>query len=376
MSGTGDTVICHVVHSLTVGGAEVLVANMTRSMAARPDTRVVVACLDFIGPLGEQLQAEGFTVQVLGRSPGIDLKLRSKLRAFFREYRVGLVHAHQYTPWFYAGLAAAPEKLPLVFTEHGRHQPDRPRPKRVLFNQWLKRKTHAMTGVSASIVDALVNNEKLPRDRVELLYNGVDHDRHRADPARRVEVRAALGLADDVIAIGTAGRLVGIKNQAMLLRGAALLRANTSRPVKIFLAGGGPLEEELTAQIAAADLQDTVVLLGQRDDVPDLLRAWDVFVLTSLSEGTSVTLLEAMSSGLPVVATAVGGNPELVEPGVQGLLVPSNDHDALAEALGLLVDDDEKRRLMGEAGRARVEATFRFDRMVDRFLEIYHEVMA
>jgi glycosyltransferase involved in cell wall biosynthesis len=350
-----------------------LVARMIRR--APDDLDFSVAVLDTVGPLGERLVEEGVPVRQAGRRPGVDWALVGRLRRILAELRPEVVHCHQYTPWFYGGWAAAGLRLPVVFTEHGRHQPDRPRVRRILFNRWLLRHTGAVTAVSGSIVEALVRNEKIPRDRIELLYNGVDHELLAPDGEVRTVVRESLGLDEETVAIGHAGRLVGVKNQALLLRSLARLgRELPGLSWKAFLAGAGPLQAELEDLRERLGLDGRVVFLGQRDDVPRLLNAFDLFALSSFSEGTSVTLLEAMATGVPVVATAVGGNPELVEDGVHGLLVPSDDTLGFALALRRLCSDANLRWRMGAACRQRVEERFTQRAMAEGFARIYREV--
>ena len=365
--------VCHVMHTMGVGGAEVLVSNMIRR--APKDLEFCVALLDSIGPLGERLVEEGIVVECLGRKPGVDLGLFRGLKKIFMRYRPDVVHCHQYTPWFYGGWVASRLKLPVVFTEHGRHQPDTPRIRRILFNRYLMRHTNVVTAVSSSIRSALIKNEKLPSHRVRVLYNGVDHHRFFFDEEGRRRARAELNLQDDELAIGHAGRFMPVKNQAMLLR--ALARLAELKPAlrwRAFLAGKGPLDDDLRRLSAELDLEDRVVFLGQRSDLPELLRAFDVFALSSFIEGTSVTLLEAMASELPIVTTAVGGNPELIEEGVQGFLTPNDDSGAFAEALAKM-DDAGLRSTMGKAARRNILERFTEDGMVEGFHDIYQRVL-
>ncbi len=334
-----------------------------------------MALLDAMGPLGERLAEEGIPVRCVGRRPGVDWTLLRQLKQLFGEFAPDLVHCHQYTPWFYGGWAATRLDLPVVFTEHGRHQPDHPRLRRILFNRYLMRHTGAVTAVSHSIRRALIENEKIPAGRIRVLYNGIDHHRFHPDEEGRRRMREELGLRGDELAIGHAGRFMPVKNQALLLR--ALARLTGLRPElrwRAFLAGKGPLEDELRAQCAELELGDRVVFLGQRRDVPELLRAFDVFALSSFSEGTSVTLLEAMATELPIVTTAVGGNPELVEDGVNGFLTPDDDTEAFARALAKM-EDASLRRMMGEAGRAKVLERFTEEGMIEGFLSIYRELL-
>lgn len=366
--------VAHVLHSLDVGGAEMLVSRIVRAGRARgwPEPRLL--CLDHVGPLGERLRAEGFDVRCVERQPGLDWSVIGRL-ADELDDSVDVVHCHQYTPWFYGTLAAARARRPVAFTEHGRHQPDRPRLKRVLFNRWLLRHTGAISAVSRSIREALVANEKLPAGRIRVLYNGIDPAPFAPAPGRREAARAALGVDEGTFLVGHAGRLVPVKNQGLLLAAAARLRGLADRPVRLQVAGDGPLRKELGVAADSLGVGDITEFLGRRDDLPELLAAWDAFVLCSHSEGTSVTLLEAMAAGCPVVATAVGGNPELVEDGGAGYLVAAGDEAALAEALARLAADPGARARMGVVGQARVEANFSFDAMMDGMQQLWAEAM-
>ncbi len=366
--------IGHVLHSLVVAGAEVLVHGMVTRMRDRFDFSVYL--LDDIGPLGEDLRTAGVPVTVLGRRPGIDGSLVRNLGRALREDGVELVHAHQYTPWFYGALAAGagPERPRVLFTEHGRHYPDVRRPKRVLFNRLLDPITDGMIAVSGFVRDCLRDNEGLDATRLRVLYNGIEPDRfgHAVD---RVALRRDQGIGPDDPVIGIAARFAPVKDHATLLD--AFRVVLDRRPeAKLVLAGDGPLRADLEAQAARLEIADSVRFLGVRRDVPDLLGTWDVFTLSSLSEGTSVTLLEAMASGLPAVATAVGGNPEIVEDGVTGLLAPRGDSRGLGEALLKVIDDGEGARRMGEAGQRRVRERFTFDGMVEAYDDLYGELLA
>lgn len=356
-----------------VGGAEMLVARM---IARAPEgVKYSVALLDQIGPLGERVAESEIEVHCVRRRPGIDLAIIGRLKSIYQQLKPDLLHCHQYTPWFYGGWAAARAGLPVVFTEHGRHQPDHRRLRRVLFNRYLLRNTKAITAVSESIREALLRNEMLPTKRVEVVYNGVDHQSLQRDDLVRDRVRSELGIGPQTLVIGHAGRLMPVKNQALLLRSlAAVARQRPDLDWVAVLVGGGPLESDLRALSADLKLQDRVQFLGQRSDVADLLCAFDVFALSSFSEGTSVTLLEAMACSLPVVTTAVGGNPELVQDGVHGYLVPSDDSEAFALALLRLTDADLRAR-MGAASRLEVEMRFTQQGMIAGYLAIYRRVL-
>jgi glycosyltransferase involved in cell wall biosynthesis len=363
-----------VLHSLVVAGAEVLVHELVGRLSATHDAAIFL--LDEIGPLGEDLRSAGVPVHVLGRRAGVDAALGRRLGAAFRRERVDVVHAHQYTPWFYAGLGAAWGfgRPRLLFTEHGRHYPDRRRPKRVVFNRLLAPLTDGLVAVSGFIRDCLRDNEGLPESRIRILYNGIDPSRFESEPDRAA-LRAEQRVGPDDPVIGIAARFAPVKDHATLLRAFARVRERMP-PAKLVLAGDGPLRADLERQATESGVADGVRFLGVRRDVPALLRTWDVFCLSSLSEGTSVTLLEAMASEVPAVTTAVGGNPEIVDEGVTGLLAPRGDDEALAARLLEVLGDRERARAMGRAGRERVLERFTFDGMAGGYAELYDELLA
>lgn len=371
--------VLSVLHSMHVAGGEILVHDVVRTADPRRFTHAV-ALLDDLGPLGEDLRAHGFRVEVLGRKPGLDLRVPARLAALMASWRPDVVHAHQYTPYSYAVMAAAAlgpvGRMPkLVFTEHGRHYPDVRRPKRVAFNRTVALPiTSRITAVAGFIKACLVDNEGIPAGRIEVLYNGVDaapFDR----PFDRDAVRASLGLEPHHRVVACIARFAPVKDHAMLVRAFARV-APRFHDARLALVGTGPLEDDIRAQVAAAGIADRVIFTGVRRDVPDVLRSIEVFALASVSEGNSVTILEAMLAARPVVATAVGGNPEVVLDGGTGLLSPRGDDAAFAESLAVLLADPARGDAMGRAGRERCLDRFLRERMRAAFARIYEDVVA
>lgn len=353
---TATGTVCQVLHSLNVGGAEVLSARLGRKLQDR--FRFVFACLDDLGPLHRQLEAEGFAVEMLRRRPGLDLRCIRRLARFIRRERVSIIHAHQYTPFFYALSARMfGPRVPVVFTEHGRWFPDCPRRRRIWFNRLLLRSRDRVVGVGESVRQALIDNEGIPAPRVEVIYNGVDLAAYDAAPLDRLQTRAELGVAEEEPLILQVARLDGLKDHRTAIR--AFARVVAEQPAaKLMLVGDGPEQRAIEEEIAERSIADRVQQLGLRDDVPRLLRAADLFLLTSISEGIPLTVIEAMGAGLPVVATRVGGVPEVVEHGETGLLAPSGDDSALAAAMLELLRDPARREQFGAAGKAKAQATF------------------
>jgi glycosyltransferase involved in cell wall biosynthesis len=212
---------------------------------------------------------------------------------------------------------------------------------------------------------------EFPRERIRVIRNGIDTSRF--NPARRETARHRLGLREEDVAIGAVGRLVPVKDQATLLAALSQLKKEGA-PFRAFLAGDGPLLDGLSAQARDGGIADQIVFLGARADIEDVLAAYDVFVLSSVSEGLSNTILEAMSTGLPVVATRVGGADELVEHDHTGVLVPPSDSPAMAAAIRRLLENQQLRKSMGAAGRRRAETEFSLTRMIASYEDLYLEL--
>lgn len=364
--------ICQVLHSLNIGGAEVLAARLARGLQG--EFRFVFACLDEAGAMAADLQREGFAVAHVERRPGIDLACQRRLARFWREQQVDVVHAHQYTPFFYSMIARRWRRNPpVLFTEHGRWFPDFPRRKRILFNRLLLRRSDRVVGVGESVRRALIENEGIPPGRVAVIHNGVETAHFSGEGIDPGEVRRELDLEPDALVLIQVARLDHLKDHLTAVR--TLDRVAAHRPdVRLVLVGEGPERAAVEAEIDRRGLRANVRMLGTRRDLPRLLHAADLFLLTSISEGIPVTLIEAMAASLPIVSTDVGGVPEVVEDGATGLLAPSGDDAQLAGAVLRLADDPGHRRAMGEAGRRRAETRFSQDAMHDRYAATYREM--
>jgi sugar transferase (PEP-CTERM/EpsH1 system associated) len=364
--------IAHVVNSLNAGGTEKLVVEMCLAYAREFDLQVY--CLDEPGLWASRLRDAGIPVHGLWRQPGIDLSIARRLARMLRTSRVRIVHAHQCTAWFYAALSRLVHPAPrLLLHEHGRFWPEPDRPRRRFFNRVVvNRLTHRFVAVSQDVAARLERYEGVPRSSIDVIYNGVT-PAARVDPAEATRLRASFGIGPDAFVIGTVGRFDAIKNLPMLVR--ALHAACRTRPqIRGLLVGDGPERAAIERQVAEAGLAGRVVFAGHRDDARSLTACMDLFVLASLSEGTSVALLEAMSASVPVVVTAVGGNPEIVTDGQTGWLVPGEDDAALARVFDEAVRDPQARVRRGEAGRRRFDAEFTMPRMLDAYRHLYHRL--
>jgi L-malate glycosyltransferase len=366
------TCVLQVLHSLQIGGAEMLAARLARNLRNR--FRFVFACLDELGTLGSELRDEGFMVEVLNRRSGIDLRCVGRLGRFARELRADLIHAHQYTPFFYCRAPASfVRRPPVLFNEHGRFHPDLPSRKRMFFNRLFLRGIDRVVAVGGAVKQALIANEGIPASRIEVFYNGVDLENFSRDSQTRRRVRAELGIRDDVPVVIQVARLDYLKDHCTAVR--ALEAVTREIPeCRLLIVGEGPERPRIEAEIARRGMQQQIRLLGLRKDVKQLLAAADLFLLTSISEGIPVTFIEAMACHLPIVSTDVGGVKEVVEDGRTGLLAAAGDHQMLGNAIVKLVRDPSLRRSLGDCGRARAEQVFSEKEMHERYAALYQKM--
>jgi sugar transferase (PEP-CTERM/EpsH1 system associated) len=273
-------------------------------------------------------------------------------------------------------LAARLARVPIVIHgEHGReasdpHGLDR---KRNRIRRAIAPLVNRFVAVSEDLGRWLVDVVHVPPKKVVVIHNGVDVGRFAGDGRERA--RRALDLADDRLVLGTIGRLDPVKDHVGLVEAFADV-APTCPSATLLIVGEGPCRAAIAGAVKAHALDARVRLLGERHDVPQLLTAFDVYVLSSIAEGISNTILEAMASGLPVLATRTGGNPELVDDDVTGALVPVGDRQAMASAIRTYVHDPALRARHGAAGRTRAHEQFALDRMAARYLGLYHELVS
>jgi sugar transferase (PEP-CTERM/EpsH1 system associated) len=367
--------ILQVVHSLAIGGTERVVCDLVRRFNDG-EFRTSVCCLDGLGEFGAELRAGGVRVHVLGRKPGLDISITARLRNLYRQEKVDLIHAHQYTPYFYAAAAAFRAGMrPVIFTEHGRHWPDQLRLKRAMANQLLSLTTAAYTAVSEFSRQSLVQFEKMPGRKIQVIYNGIDVDDVRCAIDDRQRLRRDAGLNDDDLLVLSIGRLDPIKDFGTLI-GAFAEAARRSPRAFLWIAGDGDeaYKRQLHQSITELGMVDRVKLLGARRDVGALLTACDLYALPSITEALSMTILEAMVAGRAVLATQTGGNPELVVDQTTGVLVPVGNVPAMAQALAHLLEDGSRRQRMGAAGRARVEKLFSKEQCFAQYRDLYRSV--
>ncbi|HSN96696.1 MAG TPA: glycosyltransferase [Candidatus Nanopelagicales bacterium] len=373
--GVSPARVAHVVLTLNMGGLERMVLRLLeRTDRARFEP--ILCALDEPGELAAELPRLGVPVVTLGRAPGIDLKLARRLSSWLEEERVEIIHTHNSGPHFYGSLAAnmmflrTGRRPRVIHTKHGPElSPSRWQPR---MNQLSGLLSDRVIAVSSHTRDEVIQTERVRSDKVLTILNGVDPSEFAPGRDPRA-ARARLGVPLDGIHIGCVARLSPIKDHATLIDAFARLKGRLPA-VHLTLVGDGETRRDLEHRIQQHGLQGAVTFAGTRHDVHEILPAFDMFAMSSLTEGISLTLIEAAAAGLPIVATRVGGNPEIIDELESGILVPPRNPSALAEALFLVAVNPERAR-MGQRARERVIERFSADKMAEAYQDLYAELL-
>jgi sugar transferase (PEP-CTERM/EpsH1 system associated) len=366
MTSEGCPLIAHVIHRLDVGGMENGVVNLINRMPSDRYRHAVVSLTDSTR-FRERISRDDVPIVSLGKKPGQDPGLHLRLYRTFRRLRPTIVHTRNLATVEAVASAAAAFAPHRVHGEHGRDVQDPDGTRRRY--RWLRRALSPLVdrfiAVSRELESYLVSDVGVAREKVVRITNGVDVERFRPIEERRY----------GPVVIGSVTRMQEVKDPLTLARAfVQLLKRGVE--ARLVLVGDGALLEEVQRILDQGKASRHVTFAGSREDVPELLRSFDVFALSSRVEGISNTILEAMATGLPVVATRVGGNEELVEDGVTGTLVPPRDPEALAYALARYVASARLRREQGLRARSRVEKELGLDGMVARYLGVYDGLLA
>ena len=363
--------VVHLVHSLSIGGMEVLLVDCINRMPAE-SYRHAVVCLTTYTTFADNISRPDVELYALGKPPGLGLATHLKFWRLMRRLRPTVLHTYNLSALEYA-LTATMAGVPVrIHAEHGRDasDPEGRNPKHNFLRRRLVPFVDRFVPVSDDLERWLGEVVRIPRAKTLFIKNGVDTDKFAPGGAASPDSPWAAG---DFV-IGTVARVQDVKNHACLVEAFARLRAmlpDLAPRLKLSIVGDGPLLPAVRRQVADLGLQDAVWLPGARSDIKALLHSFSLFALPSLAEGTPVSLLEAMASGLPVVASRVGGIPEVVTDGEQGLLVPVGDADALALALARYAREPELGRRHGLAGRTRIEERFSMRAMLASYGALY-----
>lgn len=370
-AGTVDTrpLVVHLVYSLGVGGLETLLVDCINRM---PAYRHAVVCLTHYTAFSDRIVRTDVALHALGKAPGLGLGTHLDFWRLMRRLRPAILHTYNLASLEYAFTATLAGIPVRIHAEHGRDAADPLglNPKHNFLRRCLVPFVDRFIPVSEDLDRWLDKVVRIPRTKTLRIMNGVDTGKFAPGGTAAMDSPWS---AQDIV-IGTVARIQDVKNHRALIDAFARLRLNAPElapRLKLTIVGDGPLLPAVREQVATLGLQDAVWLPGARADIDALLHSFSVFALPSLAEGTPVSLLEAMACGLPVVASNVGGIPEIVDDGVQGLLVPVGAIDALATALGRYAADRALRIAHGLAGRSRVEERCSMHAMLTAYGTLY-----
>lgn len=372
--------VIHVVFRFDVGGLENGIVNLINRMPVDGYRHLILALTECAPGFCSRIRRQDVEFMSLHKPEGHGIKLYPRLYRLFRELRPAIVHTRNLAALeavVPAWLAGVPVRI------HGEHGWDSFDPDGSVWKYQFMRRLYspfvsAYIALSRRIENYLIDKVGIRPERLRRICNGVDADRF-APVASRQPIEGSPYNDPALFVFGAVGRLQAVKDHATLIRafGEFLTQCPAARSTaRLIIVGGGPLRADLDALVTQLGLGDCVWLAGERSDIPAVNAGLDVFVQPSQGEGISNTLLEAMASGLPVIATDVGGNSELVVDGETGMLVPAIDPPRMGAALAALFNDRAKVLAMGRSGRARVLAQFSLDAMVGAYLSYYGETRA
>lgn len=353
--------IVHVVQGLGIGGQERLVASLSRVLVARGHEPFIVS----LSPGGEvRAEVDGIPVHDVTRGPGVDATVVTRLASLLRRLGADVIHTHNPSPMLHGVPAALLARVRRrVHTKHGANVYGR---KGLWAARAAVRALDALVAVSPETADIARSKERVPENRLRVVPNGIPLSAFHPDPDARARIRAELGIPADAFVVGTVGRLAPEKDYPLLVRALAPALGPSMRLV---IVGDGECRDRLRECIPAEGVP-YVTLTGARRDVPALLAAFDLFALSSRTEGLPLAIPEAMATGLPIVATAVGGLPSIV-PSACGALVAAGDAGALGGAIDALARRPHEARAMGESARRHALDSFSIERMTDAYEAIY-----
>ncbi|KHT49769.1 glycosyl transferase family 1 [Alteromonas macleodii] len=363
--------VCHLTYDMRIGGTEMVIKNIIEGYTDSGVLMSIFCIEEPLGPWGKQLKSSGVEVATTTRKAGFDTALIITIRKYIIEHDIDILHCHQYTPWVYGALAAAFTKTKVIFTEHGRFYPDSSSWKRRLVNPLLVAMTDKITAISEATKTALSEFEYIPSPKIEVVYNGINE--LSVDRAKLEHAKTLFTMPENAFVLGTIARFDPIKNHVMMLDAFAVAR-ESNPDLFLIIVGDGEERSNIETKIDELGIGAYVKLTGYQQDPSHYLAMFDVFLLSSLSEGTSMTLLESLSLGIPCIVTDAGGNSEIIEDKSNGFVVPNNNSVEFAKAIVEL----SKVNLHGMSHSARqsFERKFTNKLMVQKYATSYNQLTA
>jgi glycosyltransferase involved in cell wall biosynthesis len=383
--------VMHITYDMRIGGTEMVIKNIIDGLVyvdgssvrqnittVRParvaveGLKMSVLCIESpLGPFAEELQNNGIEFFELNRQPGFDTNLIKQIRQIIKDNNVDIIHCHQYTPWVYGVIAAAFTKTKVIFTEHGRFYPDSSTWKRKLINPILNLFTDQVTAISEATSQALIEFENIPEKSINVIYNGITP--LRVNPDEVTKLRSELSIPENHTILGTIARFDPIKNHTMMLK--AFSEVLTKHPNStLIIIGDGDERSVIETCIDELFISKNVILTGYKAQPKNYLALMDVYLLSSLSEGTSMTLLEAMSLSKPCVVTDAGGNPEIVINNENGFITPNDNADEFAQGIMQALSSISNSNELGQASKNRFISLFSEKSMNKQYRNLYKQL--
>jgi len=376
----GVPLIAHAIYRLDVGGLENGLVNLINRIPAQRFRHAII-CLTDYSEFRQRLTRGDVPVFALHKPPGNSPVTQFKLWRLLNRLRPDIVHTRNIGA-LEATLPAALAGVPVrIHGEHGRDVDDLDgtNTRRQIVRRLYKPFVHQYIALSQDLGSYLQHRIGVPSSRIAQVYNGVDSTLFHPAKEHRDAVPRLNFDGPGRFVIGTVGRMQGVKDPLTLARAfVRLLQAvpGAEQRLRLVMIGDGPLRERARMLLVEAGVDEYAWLPGERNDVARIMRSFDLFVLPSLAEGISNTILEAMATGLPVLATAVGGNPELIQAGVTGTLVPRDDPESMARAMRAYAESPELCRRHGIEARRAIERKFGMEAMVEAYMAIYDKLLA
>ena len=370
--------VAHVIQRLAVGGLENGLVNLINHMP-QGRYRHAIICLTDSTDYSRRIQRKDVQILALHQRKGRDMAVHGRFLKVLRSLRPAIVHTRNLPALEFQATAALGGVSGRIHSEHVRdmYDLDGMNFKYNALRKLMRLFIHRYIGVSRNLSEWLVDTVHVPAERVHQIYNGVEMERFYPCAGPRSFPGPADIRSTETFVVGTVGRMEPVKDQLTLVRAFLHLVAGDEearKRLRLIVVGDGSLREKALQMLREYHADQLAWLPGERDDIPEIMRALDLFVLPSLREGISNTILEAMATGLPVVATNVGGNPELVDHDRTGTLVPPSDPVAMAGGIRGYLSDRDKSVSHGLAGRTKIETQFSMESMVGQYLEVYGRV--
>jgi len=331
--------------------------------------RMSVLCIESpLGPFAEELQNNGIEFHQFNRKQGFDTNLIKQIRKAIKTNNVDIIHCHQYTPWVYGVIAAAFTKTKVIFTEHGRFYPDSSTWKRKLINPILNLFTDQVTAISKATKQALTEFENIPEKSIDVIYNGITP--LKINQVEVDKLREKLAIPKNHTILGTIARFDPIKNHTMMLNAFSLVlkqQPNTT----LIIVGDGDERTNIEACINKLNISENVMLTGYQIQPKNYLALMNIYLLSSFSEGTSMTLLEAMSLSKPCVVTNVGGNPEVVMNSKSGFVTPNDNAIKFAQGIMKTIKSTMISEGLGRVSKNRFDKCFSEAAMNEQYQKLY-----